>query len=212
MKTIRRNPLPPVPAGNESELGPELSGEPLLLDVIRRVASADQGALGELYDATSPTVFGLVRRIVGDYSAAEEVTVVVYSQVWRLASAYSEEKGSPITWLLLIARSRAIDHLRSRARRVKEQERPIEVAYDHAHPGPDPETAVISGNLRQIVRDTLANLEPEQITMLQLAFFEGLSHGEIAAKTGTPLGTVKTRIRAGMMRMRELLEVRQGVL
>ena len=184
----------------------------LLLDVIRRVAGADQGALGELYDATSPTVFGLVRRIVGDYSAAEEVTVVVYSQVWRLASAYSEEKGSPITWLLLIARSRAIDHVRSRARRVKEQERPIEVAYDYAHPGPDPETAVISGNLRQIVRDTLANLEPEQITMLQLAFFEGLSHGEIAAKTGTPLGTVKTRIRAGMMRMRELLEVRQGVL
>ena len=184
----------------------------LLLDAIRRVAGADQGALGELYDATSPTVFGLVRRIVGDYSAAEEVTVDVYSQVWRLASAYSEEKGSPITWLLLIARSRAIDHVRSRARRVKEQERPIEVAYDYTHPGPDPETAVISGNLRQIVRDTLANLEPEQVAMLQLAFFEGLSHGEIAAKTGTPLGTVKTRIRAGMMRMRELLEVRQGVL
>ena len=187
-------------------------GERLLLDVIRRVASADQGALGELYDATSPTVFGLVRRIVGDYSAAEEVIIDVYAQVWRLASAYSEEKGSPITWLLMIARSRAIDHLRSRARRVKEQERPLEAAFDHAHPGADPETAVISGNLRQIVRDILANLEPEQVTMLQLAFFEGLSHGEIASKTGIPLGTVKTRIRAGMMRMRELLEVRQGAL
>ena len=187
-------------------------GEPLLVDVIRRVASADQEALGELYDVTNPMVFGLVRRIVGDYSAAEEVTIDVYTQVWRVASVYSEDKGSPVIWLLMIARSRAIDHLRSRARRVKEQERPIETAFDHAHPGADPETAVISGNLRQIVRDILANLEPEQVTMLQLAFFEGLSHGEIASKTGIPLGTVKTRIRAGMTRMRELLAVRQGAL
>ena len=187
-------------------------GEPLLLDVVRRVASADQGALGELYDATSPTVFGLIRRIVGDYSVAEEVTIDVYTQVWRLASAYSEEKGSPVTWLMMLARSRAIDHLRSRARRVKEQERPIEVAFDQCHPDPDPEKAAISRNCRQIVRNILANLEPEQVSMLQLAFFEGLSHGEIAARTGIPLGTVKTRIRAGMMRMRELLEVRQGAL
>ena len=187
-------------------------GEPILVDVIRRVASADQVALGELYDATSPAVFGLVRRIVGDFSVAEEVTIDVYTQVWRLASAYSEEKGSPLTWLLMLARSRAIDHLRSRARRVKEQERPIEVAFDHSHPDPDPETAAISGNRRQIVRDILADLGLEQFTLLQLAFFEGLSHGEIAAKTGIPLGTVKTRIRTGMMRMRELLEVRQGGL
>ena len=186
--------------------------EPSLADVIRRVAAADQGALGELYDATSPAVFGLVRRIVEDFSVAEEVTLDVYTQVWRLASAYSDEKGSPVTWLLMIARSRAIDHLRSRARRVREQERPIEVAFDHSHPDPDPETAAISGSRRKIVRDILADLAPEQVTMLQLAFFEGLSHGEIAAKTGIPLGTVKTRVRTGMMRMRELLEVRQGAL
>ena len=186
-------------------------GKPLLLDVIRRVASADQRALGELYDATSPTVFGLIRRIVGDYSAAEEVTFDVYAQVWRLASDYCEEKGTPVTWLLMIARSRAIDHMRSRARRVKEQERPIEIAFDHSHPGPDPEAAAISGNRRQTIQDILANLEPEQVAMLQLAFFDGLSHGEIAAKTGIALGTVKTRIRTGMMRMRELL-AGQGVL
>jgi RNA polymerase sigma-70 factor (ECF subfamily) len=149
---------------------------------------------------------------VGDFSVAEEVTIDVYTQVWRLASAYSEEKGSPLTWLPMIARSRAIDHLRSRARSVKEQERPIEVAFDLCHPDPDPETAAISGNRQQIVRDVLADLEPEQATVLQLAFFEGLSHGEITARTGIPLGTVKTRIRTGMMRMRELFEVRQGAL
>ena len=95
---------------------------------------------------------------------------------------------------------------------MREQERPIEVAFDHSHPDPDPETAAISGSRQKIVRDILADLEPEQVTMLQLAFFEGLSHGEIAAKTGIPLGTVKTRVRTGMMRMRELLEVRQGAL
>ena len=187
-------------------------GEPLLVDVIRRVAGANQGALGELYDATSPAVFGLVRRIVGDISVAEEVTIDVYTQVWRLASAYTEEKGSPVTWLMMLARSRAIDHLRSRARRVKERELPIEVAFDHSHPDPDPETAAISGNRRQIVQEILVDLEPEQVAMLQLAFFEGLSHGEIAAKTGIPLGTVKARIRTGMMRMRELLEMRQVAL
>ena len=187
-------------------------GEPLLVGVIRRVASADQVALGELYDATSPAVFGLVRRIVGDFSVAEEVTIDVYTQVWRLASAYLEDKGSPLTWLLMLARNRAIDHLRSRARRVKAQELPIEVAFDHSHPSPDPETAAISGSRRKIVRDILADLEPEQIAMLQLAFFEGLNHGEIAARTGIPLGTVKTRIRTAMMRMRELLEVRQEAL
>jgi len=186
--------------------------ESSLVDVIRRVAGADQSALGELYDATSPAVFGLVRRIVEDFSLAEEVTLEVYTQVWRLASAYCDEKGSPVTWLLMIARSRAIDHLRSRARRVREQERPIEDAFDHCHPDPDPETAAISGNRQQIVRDVLADLEPEQVTVLQLAFFEGLSHGEISARTGIALGTVKTRIRTGMMRMRELFEVRQGAL
>ncbi len=186
--------------------------EPLLVDVIRRVAWADQGALGELYDATSPAVFGLVRRIVGDISVAEEVTIDVYTQGWRLASAYTEEKGSPVTWLMMLARSRAIDHLRTRARRAKAQECPIETAFDCSHPDPDPETAAISGNRRQIVQDILTHLEPEQVAILQLAFFEGLSHGEIAARTGIPLGTVKTRIRTGMMRMRELLEVRQVAL
>ena len=187
-------------------------GDPSFVEVIRRVAGADQGALGELYDLTSPLVFGLVRRIVRDFSAAEEVTLDVYSQAWRLAAAYSEEKGSPVTWLLMMARSRAIDYLRSRARRAKDLERPIEDAFDRLHPGPDPETSAITGNRQQLIRDVLASLEPEQVTMLQLAFFEGLSHGEIAGKTGIPLGTVKTRIRTGMMRMRELLEVRQGAL
>jgi RNA polymerase sigma-70 factor (ECF subfamily) len=184
---------------------------PLLMEFIRRVGNADQGALGELYDATSPMVFGLIRRIVDDSSVAEEITLDVYSQVWRIAPTYSRDKGSPLTWLLMLARSRAIDHLRSSSRRLKDREEPIEVAFDCAHPGPDPETTAISGNRRQVVQAILADLAPEQITLLKLAFFEGLSHGEIAKKTGMPLGTVKSRIRAGMLRMRELLEGQEGI-
>lgn len=185
---------------------------PSWLATVRRVSEGDQGALGELYDATSPIVFGLIRRIVDDPAAAEEITLDVYTQVWRQAPTYSQEKGTPMTWLLMLARSRAIDHLRSRARRAKEQERPIDAAFDHSHPDPDPETAAVSESRRQIIKQALAGLGPEQVEALRLAFFDGLSHVEIAEKTGIPLGTIKSRIRTGMMRMRELLEVQMGAL
>ena len=117
-----------------------------------------------------------------------------------------------MTWLLMLARSRAIDHLRSRARSAKELELPIEAAFDYSHPDPNPETAAISGSRRQIVREVLGDLAPEQLEILQLAFFDGLSHFEIAGKMGIPLGSIKSRIRAGMMRMRELLEPQVGAL
>lgn len=185
--------------------------EPWLAELIRRVANADQGGLSDLYDATSSAVFGLIRRIVDDVSAAEEVTLDVYSQVWRLAPTYSRDKGSPLTWLLMLARSRAIDHLRSHSRRLKDREKSIEVAFDYPHPSPDPESIAISGDRRRVVQAILAELAPEQITLLQLAFFEGLSHGEIAEKTGVPLGTIKSRIRTGMLPMRELLEAKEEI-
>jgi RNA polymerase sigma-70 factor, ECF subfamily len=179
---------------------------------IRRIAEGEQDALGEFYDATSPLVLGLVRRIVGDLPTAEEITLDVYMQVWRLAGTYARDRGAPITWLLMLARSRAIDHLRSRARRAKELERPIQTAFDHSHPDPNPETAAISGSRRLIIQKVLAGLAPEQLEVLQLAFFEGLSHGEIAGRTGIPLGTIKSRIRTGMVRMRGLLEPQAGSL
>jgi RNA polymerase sigma-70 factor, ECF subfamily len=192
---------------------PAMHGEePNWVANIRRVAEGDQGALGDFYDATSPLVLGLIRRIVGDFPTAEDITLDVYTQVWRLAGTYSQEKGTPITWLIMLARSRAIDHLRSRARRAKDLERPIEAALDCSHAGPSPETAAISGSRRRIIQKVLADLAPEQLRLLQLAFFDGLSHVEIAEKTGIPLGTIKARIRTGMMRMRELLEPQVGAL
>jgi RNA polymerase sigma-70 factor (ECF subfamily) len=117
-----------------------------------------------------------------------------------------------MTWLLMLARSRAIDHLRSRARHSRDLERPIEVAFDCSHAGPNPETEAILRGRQRIIQEVLAHLAPDQLKLLQLAFFDGLSHIEIAEKTGIPLGTIKTRIRTGMMRMRELLEPQVGTL
>jgi RNA polymerase sigma-70 factor (ECF subfamily) len=187
--------------------------EPKWVDTLRRAAEGDQNSLGEIYDATSPMVLGLIRRIVGDPSTAEEIALDVYRQVWRVASTYDEEKGTPMTWLLMMARSRAIDHLRSPASRTKKLERPIEAAaFKYSSPGLNPETTAIANSRRQIIQRALAELKPEQLELLQLAFFEGLSHGEIAEKTGIPLGTIKTRIRTGMTRLRELLEPQLGAL
>ncbi|HKW65194.1 MAG TPA: sigma-70 family RNA polymerase sigma factor [Candidatus Acidoferrum sp.] len=173
---------------------------------VHRVAKGDQSALGKLYNETSPIIFGLVQRIVGDRSTAEEITLDVYTQAWRLAPTYSQEEGTPVTWLLMMARSRAIDYLRSPAGRIKVLERPIAAAFEFSSPGLHPEKEMISDSRRRIILKVLAELKPEQLELVQLAFFEGLSHIEISEKTGIPLGTVKSRIRAGMMRLRELLE------
>ena len=162
-------------------------GEPLrLAGKVRLVAQGDQGALGELYDATSSLVMGVIRRIVMDPSAAEEITMDVYTQVWRLASTYSEEKGAPMTWLLMLARSRAIDHLRSRTRRAKEFETPIESACHVSHAGTNPETEAISESRRRTIEKALSNLPLEQVEVLRLSFFGGLSHAEIAEMTRKP--------------------------
>jgi len=185
---------------------------PSWVTTIRRIAEGDQGALGELYDATSPIVLGLITRIVGDPTAAEEIALDVYTQVWRVASTYVPEKGSPMTWLLMLGRSRAIDHLRSRATRAKKRERPLEAAFGCSHPDPNPETAAVAENRRRIVREALSALGAEQLEALRLAFFDGLSHLEIAEETGIPLGTIKSRIRTAMLRMRELLELQMGAL
>jgi RNA polymerase sigma-70 factor, ECF subfamily len=183
---------------------------PRLAEALRLAAQGDQSALGELYDATSSMVMGVIRRIVMDPSAAEELTIDVYTQVWRLASTYSEEKGAPITWLLMLARSRSIDYLRSRSRKSKELETPIESALDVSHPGPNPETEAVSECRRRAIEEALSNLPLEQLEVLRLAFFGGLSHTEIAEMTKKPLGTIKTRLRTGMERMRELLQPLKG--
>lgn len=173
--------------------------------LIGRIAQGDQPALAALYDETSRWVYALSLRILGDTGAAEEATLDVYMQVWRQAGSYDRTRGNPSAWLLTLARSRAIDRLRS-AGRAKRQDQTFEPVAPAASGSQDPEESVILAERRRFVQRALAGLSSEQREVIEIAYFSGLSHGEIAEKLGQPLGTIKTRIRSGMMKLRELLE------
>ena len=172
--------------------------------LIHRAAAGDQHAVSELYDATSRMVYGLVLRILGDEAAAEEVLLDVYMQVWRQASAYDAGRGAPLAWLATIARSRAIDRLRA-GRQEWQRARSLETV-SQLSTGESLEEAAYVTELREVVRGALGTLSPEQREALELAYYGGLSHSEIAERLGQPLGTIKTRIRLGMMKLRALLK------
>jgi RNA polymerase sigma-70 factor (ECF subfamily) len=174
---------------------------------VRRCAEGDQSALGGLYDESSQYVYGVVLSVLRDTPDAEEVTLDVYSQVWRSAAVYSSQRGSVVAWLLTLARSRAIDKLRSRASRRKREES-IEDAPNHSFETGEasPEASASASETRQRIQYALSRLPVDQREAVELAYFSGMSHSELAAHLGQPLGTVKTRIRMGMMKLREELQ------
>lgn len=173
-------------------------------DLIVRVASRDAIAFGQFYDATSRYVLGLLRRMLTDGALAEEVAQEVYVQVWRTAASFDPTRGSAWSWLALAARSRAIDRLRA--------ERSYRGALDGLELEPqaggagNPEQHTMLAERGAMVRAALADLVPAQRRALELAFFGGLSHSEIAEQTDTPLGTVKTRIRTALQRLERALQ------
>ena len=171
--------------------------------LVRRMAAGDQSAMAELYDQTSALVFSLALRIVADHGAAEEVLLDVYAQAWHRAAAYQPSRGTPSAWLLNLTRCRAIDRLRAgrRAHTTEQLASAAEVAAD----APSPEALSAAAEHCRLVRQALATLSAELREVIDLAYFGGLSHSEIADQLGQPLGTVKTRIRTAMMRLRNLL-------
>ena len=173
--------------------------------LVVRVAEGDERALTELYDSTSRIVYGLALRILGDSSNAEDVTLDVYLQVWRTAGTYDPERGRVSSWLITLTRSRAIDALRSRQVRSAMFEQPLEEISEPPDLRTDPEQLSIEQAQAHVISNLLAELPADQRQAIGLAYFSGLSHSEIAARCGLPLGTVKTRIRLGMLRLRELL-------
>lgn len=173
-------------------------------DCLVGIAEGDAEALAKLYDGTSQLVYSLAVRILGNQSDAEEVTLDVYSQVWRNSRNFDPRRGSATAWLVMLARSRAIDRLRCEAGHRKRDE-PLEGVPEVPASTLSPEQAAALGQQRRLVRAALAKLSPEQREAIELAFFSGFSHSEVAARTGQPLGTVKTRIRLAMMTLRELL-------
>ena len=167
-----------------------------------RLRAGDMKALEELYDRHSPLLYSMVVRIVGHAHDAEEVLQDTWLQVWKRSESYDPSRGAVAAWLLTLARSRAIDRLRSRASR-----RRVEQAAE-AEPGAAAEEASVSAEQRQMhasVTGALATLAPQQREVLELAYFGGLSQSEIAARTGAPLGTVKSWTRQALARLRELV-------
>jgi RNA polymerase sigma-70 factor (ECF subfamily) len=172
--------------------------------LIRRIAVGDQAAMAALYDATSRLVYSLILRIIGDPSTAEEVLIDAYTQVWRQAANYDRDRGTPIAWIMTIGRSRALDRLRAGWQEHQRRE-PLEAASSAASQNANPEETTANDERRRLVGAALTTLAPEQREVIELAYYSGLSHSEIALRIGLPLGTVKTRIRLGMNKLREQL-------
>ena len=189
-----------------SEPGPVFS-EPdagALADLLRRICAEDEEAFAELYDATLGRVYGLALRILRDPQSAEEVTEDVFFQVWRQARRYDPARGRPLAWILTIARSRALDHLRRRDPAQPHPEPDTLLAAEAAAPG-GPQDLLAASRDGERLHAALAGLDPLPRQMIALAFFRGCTHEEIALQADLPLGTVKSHIRRALAVLRAAL-------
>ena len=180
-------------------------------ELVRRMAAGDQAALGELHDRFATLLHSVVLRIVGNPDDAEEVLEETFWQAWRQAGRYEERRGGIGTWLVMMARSRALDHLRGsrRFRQERRDELPetVEGGADEDRLPASPLDDAAADEVRRVVARALAGLPPEQRQTVELAYFRGMSQTEIAEATGQPLGTVKTRARLALQKLREALAV-----
>jgi len=180
--------------------------------LIRLVARAHADALGVLYERYSRLVFSLAWNLVGDQATAEEITLDVFTRIWEKAETYRPEQAKVSTWLTSIARYRSIDMLRRRGSRPEQHSVDwAELAPDDLPSSDGPEEAAELAMQQQRVRAAIAALPSDQKQVLALAYFKGYSHREIAQVLNQPLGTVKTRIRLGMQKLRDLLLEEQRV-
>jgi len=177
--------------------------------LLQRLRLRDESALAELYDRLAPWVLGLAGRILQDDDEAEEVLSDVFVQLWAHVDQHDPRRGPLVPWVLQIARNRALDLLRRRRRwwrKAERWERARAAEDDGVAPEPEPHEASVPGwPVHREVHAALAALPEEQRRVVQLAYFEGLTHSEIARVTGQPLGTVKTRLRLAQGRLAEAL-------
>ncbi|MEK7236796.1 MAG: sigma-70 family RNA polymerase sigma factor [Nitrospirota bacterium] len=176
--------------------------------LLARVAKGDQQAFSQLYDHSSTLLFTLAVRVLGNHEEAAELLQDVYLEVWRKVSRYDVGRGTPVAWLVTLTRSRAIDRLRARAARGYQATSSMEdnAATQVVDLGPSPFDTQADQELRLAVGAAVAGLPPAQQQAIELAYYEGLSHAEIAARLNQPLGTVKTRIKLGMSKLRDGLQ------
>jgi RNA polymerase sigma-70 factor (ECF subfamily) len=173
--------------------------------LIQQVAQRDREAFSQLYDSCSSLVFSLAMRMLKVRSDAEDLLQEVFVQIWRQASNYSPERGSPEAWIINIARSRAIDKLRS----IRRMEQSFVLTDDpaRAESSDNVENSAADSEAKIAMSSALTNLPEAQRRVLELAYFDGLTQSEIATRLKEPLGTVKTRMRAGIQRLREIIRM-----
>lgn len=176
--------------------------------LLARVAKGDHQAFSQLYDHSSTLLFTLAVRILGNHEEAAELLQDVYLEVWRKVSRYDVGRGTPIAWLITLTKSRAIDRLRARTARGHHAAGSVKAgtATQLTDEGPSPFETKADQELRTAVITAVAGLPQAQQQAIELAYYEGLSHTEIASRLNQPLGTVKTRIKLGMSKLREVLQ------
>ena len=177
-------------------------------NLLARVVKGDQQAFSQLYDHSSTLLFTLAVRILGNHEEASDLLQDVYLEVWRKVSRYDVGRGTPIAWLITLTKSRAIDRLRARAARGYRATNSLEagIASQLADPGPNSLETQADQELRLVVGAAMVGLPQAQQQAIELAYYEGLSHAEIAERLNQPLGTVKTRIKLGMSKLRDGLQ------
>jgi RNA polymerase sigma-70 factor (ECF subfamily) len=179
-------------------------------ELLRAVARGDESAFARVYDRYGPILLGLLLRILRSRAEAEDVLQEVFLQVWQQARSFDESRGRAFTWLVTLARSRAIDRLRAVDSRERAALRSAEDGPPAAQTRPLADDDAIRAERAEAVRGALGELPEEQRQVLVLAYLEGMSQSEIAAAKNQPLGTVKTRTRAGLKKLSESLRSRLG--
>lgn len=174
-------------------------------DLLERAARGDRDAVMSLYDRFAPVLLAVAMRIAGGRAEAEDIVQEVFARAWREAATFDRARGSAVAWLVTLTRNRAIDAVRSRKRRTRHEDDQTREEPAVVPPSSTPELAVVDAERAAAVRVALESLRPEQRQVLELAYFSGLSHSEIAERLGQPLGTVKTRIAQAVKRLRDEL-------
>jgi RNA polymerase sigma-70 factor (ECF subfamily) len=179
--------------------------------LLKRVALGDRAAFSELYDRFSKPLYSTAVRILTDTAEAQDVVHDAFVALWDKASTYEASRGTAFSWALTLTRNRAIDRLRSRRRRAEllENSAPSDLGLDENSSGPSADDSADTSDQAAAVRAAVDTLPPDQQSALKLAFFGGFTQEEIAARLSTPLGTIKARIRRGLLKLRERLAVRQ---
>lgn len=183
--------------------------------LMERVAAGDRGAFDTLYARYAPLVYSLAMRICGDRGQAEDLLIDVFFELWQRAERFDPQRGAPLTYITTLTRSRAIDRQRGKSGRWTSLTRESDPSDGVDLDGTDdaalsPIERAALAEEASAVRSAMSKLEPEHRQLLELSYFEGLSHTQIAQRVGKPLGTVKTHIRMGIIRLRELLRIPRG--